>query len=86
MGLVDNTQHNLVLKYYEPFKVLELILTVAYKLALPVQACIHNAFHMVLLKKFQGQMTTTLAPLPPPPPNQKWALVATARKDFASPP
>jgi hypothetical protein len=38
---------------------------VAYRLQLPVRACIHNVFHVVFLKKYEGAPPLTVPPLPP---------------------
>jgi hypothetical protein len=38
--------------YYGPFEILERIGTIAYMLALLVLMCIHNVFHVSLLKRY----------------------------------
>jgi hypothetical protein len=42
----------LVERYCGPFEILERIGLVVYMLALPASMCIHNAFHVSLLKKY----------------------------------
>ena len=50
--------------FYGPFQVLEHIGSVAYKPALPIGTCLHDVFHVSLLKKFNGDPATTTPALP----------------------
>ena len=54
----------LALRYYGPFKVIERIGSVAYRLQLLNKARIHNVFHVVFLKKYHGTAPTDIVPLP----------------------
>lgn len=49
-------------RYYGPFKILEHIGVVAYRLDLPPEAKIHSVFHVSLLRPAHGN--PTLVPLP----------------------
>ncbi|XP_066357937.1 uncharacterized protein [Miscanthus floridulus] len=63
----NKSSHNAKLvppRYYGPFKVIECIGLVAYRLQLSDKACIHNVFHVVFLKKYHGTAPTDIVPLP----------------------
>lgn len=42
-------------KFYGPFVVVEKVDVVAYKLKLPVTTCIHNVFHVSILKELRDE-------------------------------
>jgi len=64
-GITDRAAGKLAPRYYGPYLVLERIGDVAYRLQLPPRAKIHNVFHVVFLKKHQGDPPATMVPLPP---------------------
>jgi hypothetical protein len=51
-------------KFIGPYKIIEKIGSVAYKLHLPPRARIHDVFHVSLLKKFEGTPPDQLVPFP----------------------
>jgi hypothetical protein len=51
-------------KYYGPYKILQHISKISYKLELPSRAKIHNVFHVSVLKKYEGAAPKQIVPLP----------------------
>jgi hypothetical protein len=52
-------------KFFGPYQVTTKIGSVSYRLQLPLNAKIHNVFHVVFLKKFEGSPPTHTPQLPP---------------------
>lgn len=55
----------LSLRYFGLYKITEKVGPVAYRLALPLSFLIHNIFHVSMLRKHVGPVTTISTQLPP---------------------
>jgi hypothetical protein len=63
VGITTASHSKLGPKFYGPFKMLQRIGSVSYKLELPPKAGIHDVFHISLLKKFEGAPPTLVVSL-----------------------
>jgi hypothetical protein len=64
-GITDRANAKLAPKYYGPFQVRGRIGPLAYRLQLPPRSRIHDVFHVVFLKKFEGTPPSAVPSLPP---------------------
>jgi hypothetical protein len=61
---VTTTPSKLGPKFYGLYQVLQKVGEVSYKVQLPQNTCIHDVFHVSLLKKFEDTTPAALVPLP----------------------
>jgi hypothetical protein len=66
-SLVNRPCAKLAFKYFGPFKIIQRIGAVAYKLELPPDCAIHPVFHVSQLKPFTPNYTPVYDKLPAPP-------------------
>ncbi|XP_071674438.1 uncharacterized protein [Lolium perenne] len=66
-SVINRPCAKLAFKYFGPFKIVERIGMVAYKLALPQDCVVHPVFHVSQLKPFTQNYTLVYDKLPPPP-------------------
>jgi hypothetical protein len=73
-------------KYYGPYKVLQKIGTMAYKLELPASSRVHPVFHLSCLKKVIGEKILVQTILPNLARKEKshWSLKPSLTQEFAS--
>ena len=64
-SIIDKSAGKLAPRFYGPYRVLERIGPVAYKLELPPRSRIHSVFHVVFLKKYVGAPPAEIVQLPP---------------------
>jgi hypothetical protein len=66
-SLAHRVNQKLSYRYFDPFKIIEKIGVVAYKLQLPVESSIHPVFHVSQLKLAVSSSLQVSADIPPPP-------------------
>jgi hypothetical protein len=74
-SVINRPCAKLAFKYFGPFKIVERIGMVAYKLALPQDCVVHPVFHVSQLKPFTPNYTPVYDKLPPPPDLSAAAVV-----------
>jgi hypothetical protein len=65
--IVNRPYPKLAYKYFGPYKVLERIGQLAYRLELPASSQIHDVFHVSQIKEFRADYTPVFAEFPKPP-------------------
>jgi len=63
-SIIDKSAGKLAPRFYGPYRVLERIGPVAYRLELPPRSRIHSIFHVVFLKKYEGAPPAEIVQLP----------------------
>jgi hypothetical protein len=66
-SVVSRTYTKLALKYFGPYKILQKIGTVVYRLELPASAQVHPVFHVSQLKQFTPNHSLVFSELPTAP-------------------
>lgn len=64
LTIARRKHHKLLPKYFDPFQIIAMVGSVAYKLGLLVGSQIHDVFHVSLLKEYKGPQPAVVAELP----------------------